>query len=1776
MSQHHTRGAASSSSSGGSSSLNPSPQSRSPRTAPSIRSLRSPTSPAPALSRPHSATTNVPLTTPDSRYPPIRNLTTSRSSPTISSPAPPLHIPSTPPRQTRSSNLQRYSPPSTLTRAVNTALPQSPYYSSPPSAFPNHFDSYPSPLPGDVELTPITPKRTPPSIDIHDDSPFHDRHSIIQDRDQAFPLPRSNRAPDNDLDLDYDPIERMSGPLSDEDPFEYSDVAIAGGKQKTMPGYKFSSLSPRGWDEKGDPLTFGPMLEDVRPVSQARRSLYPAVSPIPASTFDDHPDLLSQPPKSLSSPVTSRRPPLIDPVRPRFRALYTLSTWRDYLRLLLPGCVLAILAALIAPYMSMVIGDAFAIFAAYPFATHVASDEARRELKRGVADTSLKLTVAGLLAVLFNYTKGLLWIWYGETVAERLRTKVYTGVQGKGMEWFDTGMGLNAEVGSEEEKREAIGAGGLMSKFNRETDDVRMACALSSGAVVQNMATFVLCFILAMVKSPVLAIVTLSTIPLVVLTQIVTQVLCGPLYAAERQAFAEASTNVERVTSAIGTVKVHNAQKTEQERFLDLITRGKKSLIAQGLVWGISTGMTDFLLLGTFVLGFWYGAKIVRDGKATSGDVMTCFWACLFSATYLQQVVPHLTVITKGKNSMASLLTVIKEDPMRPTSGNPFSPATSPTTAVFPQNDHKSKKRQSKRLSLKGIRPPRCHGEFNFQNLSFAYPSRPDNLVLKDVSLFIPPGETTFIVGGSGSGKSTIAQLLLRLYQPTSGIITMDDQSFGYLDPSFTREHIAAVQQGCILFDMTIHQNVAMGLAGSGPSLDPTRGEVRLRAPKDVTREEVVEACKMAMIHDFIESLPEGYETRLGTGGSSLSGGQRQRLAIARAKIRNPTVLILDEATSALDPTSRILVFQALKAWRNNQTTIVITHDLSQIVSDDFVYVMHNGHISEQGFRVDLMKKTDGVFASMAAEQAVTPFPTKHLSQDSDGDSWEKGLEEILDMEKDFEEVLDDRKGLVRGGTPSFAFGGRPQSGMYLDILDEYGRANRLSGTPNNRSSKRLSNAQKRLTWTPEDLGSRTPSRVGSRPGSRMSRFSNGLDRSPKLSMRGSIETPRLRPSIETTRISPGQSNVNGFLHPGWIEKDGTNPHSTPGRVSMSAIQRQQRTLSENLEDDLKGNSDLALTISSPHTSTVAAGDRPVPIPHLASLIRLYLPTLPAKSLLVIGCIASVGHGVTTPVWSFFLAKLMTIVGAGGTDTSSLTKFGLIVLALCAAQGTCDAVSEWALVGGSARWTHKIRDQAFGKVIKQDKAFFDEPNNSPSRLVQILIKDADDARTLMAQVIGKSVTVTTMIGLGIIWAMVVGWQLTLIGVALAPIFGGYIALDAWMVGKQEVKCKAGREAVGRTFYESISNIRGIRAMALDGVFLEKFEQDAKEAKRLGKRAGWVIAVGGAVVAGLPLFAQALMNFAGSEFMLQNIMNYQQMLQVYNLVLFSLTFGSAMLDFIPTMAKARVAARDFNRLYLLSTETSESKGDLRFPISGHITFSDLSFSYPTRPDVPIFDGLSFTLTPGECVAIVGPSGSGKSTIASLLQRLYVPTSGQIRLDGKYDLQSADVKFLRDHIAVVSQSANLFDTTIAQNIAYGTPNLPLSEIQRAAKAANIHEFIISLPEGYETRLGENASLISGGQAQRLQIARALCRTSNILILDECTSALDVDNARVVLDTIAKIKDSRTTIFITHSVEAMRRCDRIICLGEGRVAEDGTFDELVAKGGVFAQLMKTGEWE
>lgn len=502
---------------------------------------------------------------------------------------------------------------------------------------------------------------------------------------------------------------------------------------------------------------------------------------------------------------------------------------------------------------------------------------------------------------------------------------------------------------------------------------------------------------------------------------------------------------------------------------------------------------------------------------------------------------------------------------------------------------------------------------------------------------------------------------------------------------------------------------------------------------------------------------------------------------------------VTDEATSALDALSRVAVFENIKSWRQNRTTIVITHDLSQIVSDDFVYVMKDGIVAEQGFRSDLMRQTPqhgadwGIFAGMAAEQAIEPLPPKISVEEMD-----IGLaEEMLE----YEERMASRPGsILRATTPSLM--GRPQSLAYFDILEEYSKGTRFSTLDGRKAldgkkedsrgvstaAKRqrpMSMAQKRLSRAPSELhrarsstslayarGSRVSvAEPYSRPGSRMSR---------QLSFEGTPYSTARKSMVHASPIYRPASQ----RYSAWMQKG-------------------------NDDEDLKFPTDVDIITTTSDLDSqkvIAKKDQLGPTPGIMRILLSNLPLLPRKWLFVIGLLGSLGHGVSTPIWSSQLTGLMQIVAGGGIDPS-LTKKALTVLGISAAQALANYAQVAALQNVSAHWTSQIRVAAYAKVLAQDKAFFDESRNAPSQLVQHLIKDADDMRTLVSQIAGKFVVFVSMLSLGIIWAMVIQWKLTLVGLAIAPVYGAIVVLNEILVGRAESTNKLTRDSVAKLFYE---------------------------------------------------------------------------------------------------------------------------------------------------------------------------------------------------------------------------------------------------------------------------------------------------------------------------------------------------------------------------------------
>ncbi|GIY93919.1 ATP-dependent translocase ABCB1 [Caerostris extrusa] len=253
------------------------------------------------------------------------------------------------------------------------------------------------------------------------------------------------------------------------------------------------------------------------------------------------------------------------------------------------------------------------------------------------------------------------------------------------------------------------------------------------------------------------------------------------------------------------------------------------------------------------------------------------------------------------------------------------------------------------------------------------------------------------------------------------------------------------------------------------------------------------------------------------------------------------------------------------------------------------------------------------------------------------------------------------------------------------------------------------------------------------------------------------------------------------------------------------------------------------------------------------------------------------------------------------------------------------------------------------------------------------------------------------------------------------------------------------------------------------------------------------------------------------------------------------------------------------------DSSSELGSKPESLEGYISLKDVHFKYPSRPTVPILQGVSLNIQPGETVALVGPSGCGKSTIIQLILRFYDTEAGEVKID-ENNVKDLNVGWVRDHIGLVGQEPVLFSTTIAENIKYGKQDATKEEIEAAAKVANVHDFIETLPKKYDTLVGERGTQLSGGQKQRIAIARALIKNPRILLLDEATSALDTESEAVVQAALDEARQGRTTVIVAHRLTTIRTADKIVVLKDGTIQEIGTHDQLMTRKGIYYELVST----
>lgn len=298
-------------------------------------------------------------------------------------------------------------------------------------------------------------------------------------------------------------------------------------------------------------------------------------------------------------------------------------------------------------------------------------------------------------------------------------------------------------------------------------------------------------------------------------------------------------------------------------------------------------------------------------------------------------------------------------------------------------------------------------------------------------------------------------------------------------------------------------------------------------------------------------------------------------------------------------------------------------------------------------------------------------------------------------------------------------------------------------------------------------------------------------------------------------------------------------------------------------------------------------------------------------------------------------------------------------------------------------------------------------------------------------------------------------------------------------------------------------------------------------------------------------------------------------QLGQFVLYALFSATSMAALTEVWGELQLAAGAAERLFEIlgvqpEIEAPANPVPLPEPARGEVVFENVEFSYPTRPSIRSLRDFSFSVRSGEMVAIVGPSGAGKSTVLRLLMRFYDPRAGRILLDG-VDLRHACPRDIRSRLAIVPQETAIFTESLRENIRYGRPDATDADVESAAEAALVGEFVRALPEGYATRLGENGMTLSGGQRQRVAIARALLRDAPILLLDEATSSLDSQSEQLVQRALERLEVGRTTIVIAHRLATVRSADRILVMDEGQIVATGTHENLVAQGGLYAELAR-----
>lgn len=583
---------------------------------------------------------------------------------------------------------------------------------------------------------------------------------------------------------------------------------------------------------------------------------------------------------------------------------------------------------------------------------------------------------------------------------------------------------------------------------------------------------------------------------------------------------------------------------------------------------------------------------------------------------------------------------------------------------------------------------------------------------------------------------------------------------------------------------------------------------------------------------------------------------------------------------------------------------------------------------------------------------------------------------------------------------------------------------------------------------------------------------------------------------------------------------------------------------------------------------------KPVNLSTLRKLLGVFRYVVPYRGAFILGLVALVFSSATVLMFPFLAGKLLDAAsGKTGFFLTSINQVALALMGVLTLQSLFSFMRVYAFSIVSERSLSDLRQAVYKKMIWLPMSFFDS-----RRVGELLSRITSDVSTLQdtfTTTLAEFVRQLLILIIGIAVILVLTPKLTLFMMLTFPVLTVGALFFGRFIRKLSKKIQDMLAAANVIVEETMQSITVVKS----------FTNEAFESQRYGQSVSKMVdtALHAARYRGLFIAFTILALFGG----IVGVIWYGGTLvqsgeisvgELLSFVLYTTFIGGSIAGLGDIYAQVQRSIGASERLLeILDQKDEEGQQPVKqsLKLSGAIRYENVEFSYPTRSDVTVLKSISFSIQPGEKIALVGPSGSGKSTIVSLLMRLYTPGSGAIFVDGR-DSTSFPLSPYRENIGIVPQEVILFGGTIRENIAYGRPSATFDEIQEAARQANALEFIETFPEKFETLVGDRGVKLSGGQRQRVAIARAILKDPSILILDEATSSLDAKSEHLVQGALKKLMEGRTTIVIAHRLSTIRQVDRILVIKDGGIAESGTHEELSKiDEGIYRNLLRL-QWE